>query len=88
MYAIFFDPCPLPDWVLTICKEGQGDQWLEKHVGAEGNGKTAFTKANEEFERSKKENGYGNFTYDEKGELSGVAFKAPDVLIPADNEVR
>jgi hypothetical protein len=40
----------------------------------------------EKFEELKK-NGYGYFTYDTRGELAGVAFNGPDVLIPANDKV-
>lgn len=41
----------------------------------------------EKIERLKKEGGYGYFTYDGLGRLNGVAFQAPDVLIPSNDEV-
>jgi hypothetical protein len=40
-----------------------------------------------EFDRIKKERGYGYFTYDINGKLTGMAYMPPVESIPSTNEV-
>lgn len=44
-------------------------------------------KRDERWKENLKKYGYGHFTYDENGKLSGVAFEPPDVDIPTTNEI-
>lgn len=65
-----------------VALQGKDPENISPAIGAGGDGKLA------EFEQLCKKGGYGYFTYDEHGELTGTAFMPPEVYAKSSDKIR